>query len=231
MRTCKDVYENALIETIKRYDEISSQYHKDCRGKIDEDQLFHLNKFIKLLGKPPKKILDAGCGTGKDIFYLSSYGYELFGVDLSLGMLKEALIDTREKSNVHLLREDFRKTSYPDKSFDGVWCSASLVHLPHNEKKIAIEEFYRILKKGGILSIGIQNLLNMNRLFRILKSYTKTQTISFLKGIKIGYAYYDKRHWFYPTKLSLINLIKNTGFEILETNNIFSERLRIYARK
>ncbi|MFH8108821.1 MAG: class I SAM-dependent methyltransferase [Candidatus Aenigmatarchaeota archaeon] len=227
-------YDETLIETIKRYNEIAPHYSRDERGKLDNDQIFHLKKFINFVGLPPRKILDAGCGTGKDILYLSSYGYELFGIDLSSGMLEETLKVVYNKNNIHLLREDFRYMSFSNCVFDGIWCSASLVHLPYKDKQIALQEFNRVLKKGGILSIGIQNLLCIDRLIRIFKSYIRRPIYSLTKTfleMELGYAYYDKRHWFFPTKPSLIRLVEDAGFEIIESNNVFSKRLRIYAIK
>jgi ubiquinone/menaquinone biosynthesis C-methylase UbiE len=224
--------EKLLSETIRGYDKIAPLYKNDCRGRIDEDQLYHLQKFVKLLGPPPKKILDAGCGTGKDISYFSSLGYEVIGIDLSEGMLKEAKETLKNRPNVCLIRGDFRTTGFPDNYFDGIWSSASLVHLPQNEKKRALIEFNRILKEDGILCVGIQNLLNFGRLLRIIKSYIATRKIPILHGIEIGYAYYDERHWFFPTRYELEKLINESGYKVVDIcGNLFSNRLRIYAKK
>jgi ubiquinone/menaquinone biosynthesis C-methylase UbiE len=224
--------DNLLSETIRRYDEIAKLYKNDYRGRIDEDQLYHLQNFVKLLGSPPKKILDAGCGTGKDISYFSSLGYEVIGIDLSEMMLKEAKEILKNRPNVCLIRGDFRTTPFPDNYFDGIWSSASLVHLSQNDKKRALIEFRRILKEDGILCIGIQNLLNFGRLLRIIKSYIAARKIPVLDGMEIGYAYYDGRHWFFPTRYELERLINDSGFRVVAIyGNLFSNRLRIYAKK
>lgn len=77
-------------------------------------------------------------------------------------------------------------------------------------------------------------LKHLTRLLQSLFSYLRcsnTKLKSLKEIIKMGYAYLDKRHWFYPTKYSLLKILKEEGFTILEINHIFSKRLNIYAQK
>ncbi len=229
-------------ETIMRYDEIAEDYNKDWRGGHDKTQLKHLKKFIQIIGIPPKKILDVGCGTGKDCLYFASYKYDAYGIDLSQGMLKKAIENSQTKNlKINLSFGNMRKINFPDNYFDGVWTTAAIVHLSPEDKKRAIQEFYRILKPNGFLHIWVQNFFSAKRSFRLLQSYfnyLKNPNIKF--GMKIkslrermvtGYAYLDNRHWFYPKKYFLIKTLRKAGFSILETNHLFSKRLSIYAKR
>jgi len=229
-------------KTIKRYDEIAPVYNIDWRGKHDKVQLAHLQKFEKLLGNPPKKILDAGCGTGKDCFYFASRKYEIYGIDLSKEMLKAAYEKFKNGNlKVKFFIEDMRHLHFPNNYFDGVWTTAAIVHLDKNEKEKAIREFYRVLKPNGYLHIWVQNFLSPKHIFRFFQSYFNWLQVSekplfkkilFLKKrITSGYTYIDRRHWFYPTKSGLIKILQKNGFLVLETNHRFSRRLSIYAQK
>lgn len=229
-------------ETIKRYDEIAEEYNRDWRGKHDKIQLKHLRKFEEMIGLPPKKILDAGCGTGKDCIYFASHGYNVYGVDLSQGMLEKAIKKSKSRSlKINLLIGNMQSLNFPNNYFDGVWNMAAIVHLSPKEKQKAIREFYRVLRPEGILHIWVQNFLSVKHVIRFLQSYflhLKHSNINFAEKIKslrerikLGYAYLDNRHWFYPTKQSLMQILKKEGFLVLETNHIFSRRLSVYAQK
>jgi len=229
-------------ETVNRYDEIAEMFNKDWRGKHDKGQLKHLNLFGKMIGNPPKKILDAGCGTGKDCVYLASKGYEVYGIDLSHGMLRKALEKSKgENLKMNLSIGDMRLLNFQNNYFDGVWTTAAIIHLPLDEKQKAIREFYRVLKSGGFLHIWVQNLLGIKHLIRLTQSYlsylfySNTNIIkkigSFKGRVKMGYAFLDNRHFFYPTKRSMLKILIKEGFSVLETNHIFSRRLSIYAKK
>lgn len=229
-------------ETIERYNEIAEEYDRDWRRKHDKTQLEHLKKFEEMIGPSPKKILDAGCGTGKDCIYFASHGYDVYGIDLSQGMLKKAFEKSKSKNlKVNLSLDDMRSLNFQNNCFDGVWTAAAIVHLSPKEKQKAIRKFYRALKQGGILHIGAQNFLSIKHLIRFFQSYVsylKDSKVNFLIKIKslkerlrMGYAFLDSRHWFYPTKYNLLKTLKREGFFILETNHLFSRRLSIYAQK
>src|SRR6185312_10007330 len=78
-------------------------------------------------------VLDAGCGPGRDARALAAYGLPVLGVDLSQGMLDEAIERTARRLSRGAIRYalmDLRRLELPDRSCRGVWCSASLLHLP-----------------------------------------------------------------------------------------------------
>lgn len=242
---------NRLEETIRRYGEIAEEYNRDWRGRHDEIQLKHLKKFEEMIGSSPKRILDAGCGTGKDCIYFASHGYEVYGVDLSQGMLEKAIANSKTRNlKINFSVGDMKSLIFPSGYFDGIWTMAALVHLHPREKQKAIREFYRVLKSKGFLHIWAQNLLSPKHIMRLVQSYLfyleregdkviiRKKSIQEIKKekalrerIKLGYAYLDRRHWFYPTKRSLLHLLKEEGFSIIETNSMFSRRLSIYAQK
>jgi len=238
-------------ETIGRYDEIVAEYNKDWRGRHDKTQLSHLRKFERMLGSPPKKILDVGCGTGKDSLYFALHRYEVYGIDLSSGMLEKGIEKAKDKNiKINFSIQDMRSLSFPNDYFDGVWTAAALVHLPPEEKRKAIQEFYRVLKPEGFLHIWVQNFLSLKHLIRLVQSYLfylehesdklviRRKSITEIKKekslkerIKLGYAYLDRRHWFYPTKFSLLQTLKEEGFSVLKTSHVCSRRLSVYAKK
>lgn len=91
------------------------------------------------------KILDAGCGPGAALIYLSQFG-EVIGVDIS----EEALQFAKKRGKVK--KGDVSALPFEDETFDVVVCLDVLYHKWINVKK-ALLEMKRVLKKNGILFI------------------------------------------------------------------------------
>ena len=234
-------FEKIKGETTGRYDQIAGNYSQDWRGKNDPIQLNYLKKFQRLIGNPPKKILEVGCGNGKDCIYFAKKGYQIYGIDLSRGMLKIAMLHSK-RLKINYSTGDMRFLKFPSDFFDGLRTVGAIVHLPSGDQQRAIKEFRRVLKPTGILYIGVQNFFSTKHLFRMLQSNfsyfkdSKEDTLLIkIKTIqtrfKAGYAHLDQRHWFYPKKSFLIKTLREADFDIIECNNLFSRRLNIFARK
>ena len=97
------------IEAVKLYDKLSQVYDDYFSENAD-----HLDEFLALVPKGGK-ILDVGCGTGKDTGYMASKGFEIIGVDLSEGMLAKA---KAKYPDLDLRLEDMRKLDFPKNNFE-----------------------------------------------------------------------------------------------------------------
>jgi SAM-dependent methyltransferase len=114
-----------------------------------------IEKFIRLL--PSKaKMIDLGCGSGRDAKIFTSMGVDVLGIDYCSNLIDIAKINA-PLANFKLM--DIEAMSFPTSSFDGVWSACSLAHiskqlLPDVLKKInfILKEkgyFYLALKKGS----------------------------------------------------------------------------------
>ena len=205
--------ERFIKETIEGYNKIAPIYFSRW-DRLTKQELYHLDLFLSFLNG--KLILDVGCGTGKDGAYFRKKGYEVIGIDLSDKMLNYA------RKRINVMKSDFRNLPFNDSVVDGIWSNTSLVHV--RDKQIVIEEWRRVLKKGGILAITIQNKIFPKYFLR------QIQTAIDKRKFEFGYANYDGRHWWYITQKELLNLVK--GFKILYyTKNPFARWLRVYAKK
>lgn len=109
-----------------------------------------LKLFKELL--PEGKILEIGCGGGRDARDLTEAGYGYLGTDISEGLVKEA-----RKNNPKAAFEVFSlyDLNFKDK-FDGFWCSAVLIHVPKQRIDEALRSIKRNIKAGGIGLIVIK---------------------------------------------------------------------------
>lgn len=131
------------------YDQIAPHYA--ARNSEMRDGLIDLaSQFLEMIDKPAR-MLDLGCGAGRDMAWLESQGAYMVGVDLSTGMLSHA----RQLVRGPLVQADMLRLPFPPGQFSGVWCMASLLHLPKAEAPSALAEIKRILIPGGALSIGL----------------------------------------------------------------------------
>jgi len=108
-------------------------------------------RFLRLLERRAR-ILDVGCGPGQYMAWLEAHDMSVVGMDLSAGMLAQARI----KAQGALAQMDMRRMAFPDGSFHGVWCMASLLHLPKAEAPLALREIWRVLAPGGALLLNVQ---------------------------------------------------------------------------
>jgi len=96
-----------------------------------------------------RRILDAGCGTGRNLQWLQRYAGdgEIYGIDLSL----QALEMSRLRGPERLVQASVTNLPFADSSFDLVSSFDVLVQLPTSGSDVsAIREMYRVLKPGGI---------------------------------------------------------------------------------
>jgi len=110
-----------------------------------------LEKFVNLL--KGKKVLDAGCGTGRDIKLFLKNNIEVEGIDYSEESIKKCC---SLYPNTSFYVGDFRKIDVPNNFYDGIWSCTSILNTPKNEIPNLLNEFSRILKPSGIMFISVK---------------------------------------------------------------------------
>ena len=140
---------NVVAKTIETYEELVEDYHKT---HFNIDMAPQQSFFIENL--TGKKILDIGCGPGRDAKFFFENGFEVVGIDLTSNFIK---IASKLVPNAKFIKMDMRKLEFPENYFDGVWVCASFLHIPKEEAKSTLLEFRKVLKTGGLMYvIGLQ---------------------------------------------------------------------------
>jgi SAM-dependent methyltransferase len=94
-------------------------------------------------------VADLGCGPAEDGALLAQAGHRVIGLDRSAGMLAYAV---RALSG-HVAQADLRRLPLASQSMDGIWCCASLLHVPYDQTMTALREMRRILRPDGCLAL------------------------------------------------------------------------------
>lgn len=137
--------------TMRSYDQTAFSF---AEKNYQIEMLEQKARFTGLLpaGERPR-LLDLGCGPGRDTLYFGQQGYPVVGADLSAGMLAEA---ARRVPQGRFVQADMRSLPFTAHSFGGIWASASLLHLPRPDAAIALAEMVRVLAPGGALFLGVK---------------------------------------------------------------------------
>lgn len=108
--------------------------------------------------KPGEKVLDCGCGTGTlAIVAKRRVGPEgsVHGIDISRDQLDQARKKARDEGlDIEFHEGSIDELPFPDESFDAVFSTLMLHHVPKEVKKAAFREMRRVLKPGGRIAIS-----------------------------------------------------------------------------
>jgi SAM-dependent methyltransferase len=96
---------------------------------------------------PPFAILDFGCGPGRDLITFTRRGHVAIGLDGAASFVAMA----RQDSGCEVWQQDFLALDLPAQTFDGVFCNASLFHVPGQELPRVLRQLHATLKPGGVL--------------------------------------------------------------------------------
>lgn len=101
---------------------------------------------------PDGRILEIGCGGGRDARELIEMGYDYLGTDVSKGLIGQAKIYNPTAEFLHSSVYDLNF----DEIFDGFWCAAVLLHVPKRRINNALASIRRSVRPGAIGFIAIK---------------------------------------------------------------------------
>jgi tellurite methyltransferase len=136
-------------------------------GNID---IYLFDQILKNRFHNKMRVLDAGCGGGRNLYYFLRNGFDVFGTDMSLEaiehnqMMAKILAPDLPQSNFQLSYVE--KLPFENDTFDLV-ISNAVLHFAENEQHFRdmLREMWRVVKSQGILfvrlasSIGIEKLI------------------------------------------------------------------------
>lgn len=141
------------IESIRRsYDRVADAYADAIFGEL-KDKPFDRELLARFAAETAGrgKICDMGCGPGQVARFLHEAGADVFGLDLSPGMIEQA---RRLNPEIECCEGDMLALDLPDGSLAGIVAFYAIVNLPAELRPKAFREMARVLKKGGLLLLA-----------------------------------------------------------------------------
>jgi len=237
------MFKKTVNEIKEEYD--SQDYYDSWR---DESKYYNIliteitQKAIKediYFTSEEKKVLDAGCGTGRNIsLLLKSGAKKIVGVDLAPNLLNVAKRKFNKNKNISLFQHDLEeRLPFKNESFDVIVCCKTLPHV--NNLRQTLNEFNRVLKKGGVMFLDFYSPYSFRRLFasKNYLKYTRWDSVPIIK--KYTKAENLKIQKIYGERTFMITefLVNNFGFFKLfrwlenkfSNNNFFNQFSGIYT--
>jgi len=131
--------------TLGHYEQNAASFWERTRGHDVGQNIAAMLRHIE--GQVPYRILDFGCGPGRDLAALRALGHEAVGLEGCPSFVAMA----RGHSGCDVLQQDFQRLELPENRFDAIFANASLFHVPSGAIRRVIMALSTSLKPSGVL--------------------------------------------------------------------------------
>lgn len=196
-----DVGFDAAVATVSAYDDDAATYHANTPD-LPAEIARVLDRFAADLGAGAR-VLEIGTGGGRDALALEARGVSVRRTDITPGfveLLREAghaadVIDPRH--------DDLADPERPGTPYDGVWASASLLHVARHNLPGVLRRLAQVTRAGGLLHLSVK------------------------EGDGEGWSTHGSvsapRHFTYWREEPLRSVVTAAGFDVVELTRVASE--------
>lgn len=204
-------------------DTINSIYNTNAESfKKTSENLVYRNDFLEKFQEQlsGKKVLDVGCGFGRDVERLRNNGFQAYGIDTSEQLI--SIANPEVQKYLKLWDALTLNTYFEQKNFDWVLALASIVHMEKEYGLVVLGNIYQLLKKEGILFISLK-LREEGAPEIVNRESPSTPWVT--------------KKYLYYTLEEITGILKTLGFSIIETEvsksdiDIVDSWIHILAKK
>ena len=135
------------MNTLDYYNKNSEEYFNST---LNVNMTNTYKAFLKLVPKGGK-ILDLGCGSGRDSMNFMKLGYEVIAVDGAKKLAKRASVLLGKE----VIVSTFEELELKEK-FHGIWACASLLHIKREDLKTVLNNLYNNLEDNGVFYMSFK---------------------------------------------------------------------------
>lgn len=147
------------------YDEIGSSYDRSLYF-VACDPLYQAEIARLTRGRRFRRILDLGCGTGKQTVLLATHADEVWAVDLSAESLRQAEARCARAGirNVRFLQQSIVTHPAEDGSVDAIFSYGDVISHVHDAYRQVFAESARVLAPGGVMAFEVDGKWELDML-------------------------------------------------------------------
>jgi len=190
--------DNYIKKNIMAYDSTVEEYYKNTKDLGENEK--HIRNLFMTLAKKGGKILDLGCGPGRDAKIFSEKGFKVVGIDLSGQMVLKA---KKIAPLAEFRMMGFMNIRFNPGYFDAVWFEAGLLCVEKKNAAQLLNDINKILADKGILYMSIKE--GMGEGFEHDRRYNHEKF----------YAYYQEEE--------VRKLLTDAGFGIIKFSRVKSD--------
>jgi tellurite methyltransferase len=140
----------------------------DLQAQFGEIDIYLFDQLLRGRLAPGTRILDVGCGSGRNLVYLLQAGYQVFGLDPEATSIR-AVQQLASRLAPHLPSDNFRveaieRSSFPD-AFADVVLSSAVLHFARDDAQFSamLRGTWRVLRRGGLLFCRLASSIGMEQ--------------------------------------------------------------------
>ncbi len=134
--------------TIAEYQATAASFRD---GTWDHDVSQNQQALVAAMPRNPGRILDFGCGPGRDLVTFRTGGHEAIGLDATPAFVTMA----QQASGCDVWQQNFLNLDLPAQFFDGIFANASLLHVPQVEMARVLGDLQRSLVPNGAIVMSL----------------------------------------------------------------------------
>ena len=139
---------DSRASTIAYYDDHAEEF---IAGTFDVDMADLYRPFLECMPQGGR-ILDAGCGSGRDSLAFLRLGHEVVSIDAS-----ERMVEATRSVTGGDVRQMTLESAEFEHEFDGIWACASLLHVPRQDLGAVLIRLGQALKPNGVLYLSFKH--------------------------------------------------------------------------
>jgi trans-aconitate methyltransferase len=148
MQNLSAAHRQISASTIRRYRAMATSYRE---GTWNHDVSQNIQALLAAIAGPaPYRILDLGCGPGRDLVTFRDLGHVVIGLD----GCPEFVAMARAVSGCEVWQQDMLAMTLPPASFDGVFANAVLFHVPSPALPGVLDRLHAALKPSGAMLVS-----------------------------------------------------------------------------
>lgn len=133
--------------TIAEYQATANSFRE---GTWDHDVSQNRQALVKWMPHNPGRILDLGCGPGRDLLAFKAEGHEVIGLDAT-----PAFVEMAQQTGCEVWQQTFLDLDLPECYFDGVFANASLLHVPQTSMESVLQNLWQSLVEEGVIVLSM----------------------------------------------------------------------------